>query len=107
MCNKSKVVFSTDPDYQDQKEKTEEMVLNKEQQLRVWRQRIGGGKIITIVKGFYGKNEDLQSLWKQLKTVCNAGGTTKNGEVLIQGDHRDKIVNLLNNKGYQAKASGG
>ena len=62
---------------------------------------------IVIVGEAPGKNEDLQSLGKQLKTACSSGGTAKNGEVLIQGDHRDKIVNLLNNKGYKAKVSGG
>ena len=107
MGKKSKVVFSTDPDYLDEKEKKEETLSNKKQQLRVWRQRLGGGRIVTLVKGFYGKNEDLQSLGKQLKTACSSGGTAKNGEVLIQGDHRDKIVNLLNNEGYKAKVSGG
>ena len=107
MGKKSKVVFSTDPDYLDEKEKKEETLSNKKQQLRVWRQRLVGGRIVTLVKGFYGKNEDLQSLGKQLTTACSSGGTAKNGEVLIQGDHRDKIVNLLNNKGYKAKVSGG
>lgn len=106
MGEKSKVVFSTDPDYQDEKEKTEKTLSNEKQQLRVWRKRLGGGRIVTLVKGFTGKNEDLQFLGKKLKSACSSGGTVKNGEVLIQGDHMDKIVNLLNNKGYKAKASG-
>ena len=80
---------------------------NEQQQLRVWRQRLGGGRVVTIVKGFAGNNKDLQALGKLLKTACSSGGTVKNGEVLIQGDHRDKIVNFLNDRGYKAKASGG
>ncbi len=63
--------------------------------------------MVTIVKGFAGNNKDLQALGKLLKTACSSGGTVKNGEVLIQGDHRDKIVNFLNDRGYKAKASGG
>ena len=106
MGEKSKVVFSTNPDYQDEKEKTKKTLSNEKQQLRVWRKRLGGGRIVTLVKGFTGKNEDLQFLGKKLKPACSSGGTVKNGEVLIQGDHMDKIVNLLNNKGYKAKASG-
>ncbi|MBC8322740.1 MAG: translation initiation factor [Candidatus Marinimicrobia bacterium] len=107
MSGHSKIVFSTNPDFQGEKEKTVETMLNEQQQLRVWLKRLGGGRLVSLVKGFNGKDEDLQSLGKQLKTKCSTGGTVKNGEILIQGDHRDKIVNFLNQKGYKAKVSGG
>ena len=105
--NKSKVVFSTNSNYQEKGEGRVGTLENEQQQLRVWRKRLGGGRIVTLIKGFIGADEDLQSLGKLLKSSCSSGGTAKNGEVLIQGDHRDKIVNLLNNKGYKAKVSGG
>ena len=105
--NKSKVVFSTNPNYHEKGEGRVGTLENEQQQLRVWRKRLGGGRIVTLIKGFIGADEDLQSLGKLLKSSCSSGGTVKNGEVLIQGDHRDKIVNLLNDKGYKAKASGG
>jgi translation initiation factor 1 len=107
MGKKSKIVFSTDPDYNEEHEQSVATQANDQQQLRVWRQRLGGGRVVTIVKGFAGNNKDLQALGKLLKTACSSGGTVKNGEVLIQGDHRDKIVNFLNDRGYKAKASGG
>ncbi len=107
MSAHSKIVFSTNSDFQHEEEKTLETVSNEHQQLRVWLKRLGGGRVVSLVKGFIGKEEDLQSLGKLLKTKCSSGGTVKNGEILIQGDHRDKIVNFLNQKGYKAKASGG
>ncbi len=107
MSGHSKIVFSTNSDFQYEEEKTLETISNEQQQLRVWLKRLGGGRVVSLVKGFIGKEEDLQSLEKLLKTKCSSGGTVKNGEILIQGDHRDKIVNFLNQKGYKAKASGG
>lgn len=107
MGKKSNVVYSTNPDYQEEREQSVELLANEQQQLRVWRKRLGGGRIVTLVKGYTGKNEELQSLGKLLKSVCSSGGTVKNGDILIQGDHREKIVNFLNNQGYNSKISGG
>jgi translation initiation factor 1 len=107
MGKKSKVVFSTNPDYLDEVIKNVDTLPKEEQQLRVWLKRLGGGRLLTVVKEFVGVDDELLSLGKVLKTKCSSGGTVKNGEILIQGDHRDKIVNLLNEKGYKAKASGG
>ncbi len=104
------VVYSTDPEFQYQHDQEEEMdTLPKEKQdLRVMldkKQR--AGKAVTLITGFIGKEEDLQVLGKLLKTKCGVGGTVKEGEILIQGDFRDKILQILLQAGYKAKKAGG
>lgn len=104
------VVFSTnqDFDYQYNEEQEEETLAPNEQDLRVMldkKQR--GGKKVTLVTGFVGGEDDLKDLGKTLKSKCGVGGSAKNGEVLIQGDFRDKVVELLKNAGYKVKKSGG
>jgi translation initiation factor 1 len=104
------VVFSTNPDYsyQHNKEDEEETLPNNKQDLRVTldkKQR--AGKSVTLITGFIGREEDLKELGKLLKTKCGVGGTVKDGEILIQGDFRAKILELLKKEGYKAKQSGG
>jgi translation initiation factor 1 len=65
------------------------------------------GKVATIIKGFRGSDEDLKALSKELKTLCGVGGTQKEGEIIIQGNFRDKIMNYLTNKGFKIKRVGG
>lgn len=108
--NRVGVVYSTDPDFQySEKETQEQETLPKgKQDLRVQldkKQR--GGKQVTLVTGFVGAEEDLKSLGKLLKSKCGTGGSTKDYEIIIQGDQREKIIGILHQEGYKAKKSGG
>ena len=66
-----------------------------------------GGKTVTLIKGFVGKEEDIEKLTKMLKTKCGTGGTFKDGEIIIQGDQREKVFDLLLAAGYKVKKAGG
>ena len=105
------IVFSTDPDYDYSYESNEEQeALDAGQQnLRVLIDRKKRkGKDVTLVTGFVGPESDLKDLGKFLKTKCGVGGSVKDGEILIQGNQRDKVVQLLLDKGYsKTKKSGG
>lgn len=105
----SGVVYSTDPNfqYQSNNEPEAETLPPAQQHLKIWLVKLGGNKVVTAVRGFIGSSADLTELAKQLKAVCGAGGSAKDDEVLIQGDHRDKAVVWLTGKGYKAKKAGG
>lgn len=102
------LVYSTNPDFNLNKEE-EELTTPRpgEQQLKIWLERKGGGKVVTAIRGFNGREEDLDELARMLKSKCGVGGGAKDGEILIQGDHRDKVLNLLTQAGYKAKKAGG
>ena len=100
------VVFSTNPDFQYQTEEQEsvETLPPARQNLRVAiDRRARAGKQVTLVSGFVGAEEDLAELGRLLKTRCGVGGSAKDGEILVQGDHRDRIVKILTDLGYRAK----
>ena len=102
------VVYSTNPDfkYETPVEEEAETLPPARQNLRVGIDRRNrGGKQVTLVSGFVGREEDLVALAKTLKTRCGVGGAAKDGEILIQGDFRDRIVQLLTTLGYKAKRS--
>ena len=97
------MVYSTNPDFvfdEAAEDEVETLSMSK-QKLRVSIEKKGrGGKTVTLVKGFVGKDEDLKSLAKSLKTKCGVGGAVKDNEIVIQGDLRDKVVSLLKTFGY-------
>ena len=103
------MVYSTDPDYKyvTDEEPEAETLPPARQQLRVWldrRQR--AGKVVTLVRGFVGSEADLGELARLLKTRCGVGGAAKQGEIIIQGDHRDRVVEILTKSGYRCKKAG-
>jgi translation initiation factor 1 len=102
-------VFSTNPDFEfEEEDEAVEMPAPEKQQLRVWLDRKNrGGKEATLVKGFAGSDDDLQILGKLLKTKCGVGGSAKDGEIIIQGDHCDKILALLLKEGYKNSKKAG
>lgn len=106
---KKDIVYSTNPNFKFEYESEDENgTLNPaEQNLKVYLDRLGGGKLLSRVNGFIGTKDDLEQLGKLLKQKCGVGGTVKGDEILVQGDHRDKIVMLLTKEGYKCKKAGG
>jgi translation initiation factor 1 len=104
------IVYSTNPDFKFEFENLseEETLPPTQQDLRVWidrKQR--AGKQVTLITGFVGTTADLEALGKLLKTKCGTGGSAKDGEIIIQGDVRDKVMDLLIKSGHKPKKAGG
>lgn len=107
--NNGSLVYSTNPNFKPEEEQEEgdATLPASQQQLKVYLDRLGGGKLLSRVTGFIGKEDDLETLGKTLKQKCGVGGSVKNGEILLQGDHRDKIIVILTGLGYKIKKAGG
>jgi translation initiation factor 1 len=104
------IVYSTKPDFEYEYQQEEEFATlpNQQQNLRVMLDRKQrAGKTVTLVTGFVGKADDLEKLGKMLKSKCGTGGTVKDGQILIQGNFSDKVLNYLLSEGYKAKRAGG
>ncbi len=96
-------VYSTNPDFSFEEERSSEETLTPAQQrLRVRLDtKHRAGKAVTLVEGFAGKEEDLAELGKKLKTFCGTGGSAKDGEIIVQGDQREKVMQWLKKNGYK------
>jgi len=104
--NRVNIVYSTNSGFQYQYDEPEEQstLLPARQNLRVMLDKKNrSGKSVTLVTGFIGTQDDLAALGKELKSKCGVGGSAKDGEILVQGDFRDKVLQLLMQKGYKAK----
>lgn len=102
-------VFSTNPDFKPRQEVAEKQEVAADQQaLRIWLERGKGGKESTVIKGFVGSDDALEALAKTIKNKCAAGGSAKDGIIIVQGNHRDKVMTLLTEAGYKnVKKAGG
>ncbi|MBD0331557.1 MAG: translation initiation factor [Chitinophagaceae bacterium] len=101
--DKSGFVYSTDPNFRfdHEDERSFETLPPQRQALKVRLEtKHRGGKTVTLVEGFAGKNEDLENLARELKNFCGTGGSAKDKEIIIQGDQREKVMQWLLRKGY-------
>jgi translation initiation factor 1 len=104
------VVYSTNQDfeYSFDNEEVAQTLPNEKQKLKIQLDKKSrAGKQVTLITGFIGNEDDLETLSKKLKNLCGCGGSTKDGEILIQGDVRDKVLNWLIAQNYKAVKSGG
>ena len=103
--NRPAIVYSTDPDFTGfETESTEQTsgIMPAEQKLKVRLEtKHRAGKAVTLVEGFYGNDAEKEALGKNLKTYCGTGGSVKDGEIIIQGDNRDKVMQWLMKNGYK------
>ena len=99
-------VYSTDPDFKytvQEAQEPETLPASAQKLTVVIDRKKRAGKQVTVVEGFVGKSADLEALGKTLKTRCGTGGSAKDGIILIQGDFRDRVVEILTSSGYKAK----
>lgn len=103
ISDKHGFVYSTDPNFQfeSEEEQIDETLPAKQQKLRIKLDtKHRGGKTVTLIEGFIGKEEDLEDLGKKLKNYCGTGGSAKDGEIIIQGDQREKVLQWFQKNGY-------
>lgn len=104
------VVFSTNRDfnYENEDKDGQQTLPPQQQNIKVQLDsKKRNGKNVTLITGFIGAEDDLKAIGKTLKTKCGVGGTVKDGEILIQGDFCNKIIDILKNEGYKVKRAGG
>jgi len=104
------VVYSTNPNFkiENDDDDQDDSLDPKQQDLRVMLDKKSrAGKVVTLITGYQGSANELTDLAKFLKTKCGVGGSAKDGEIILQGDFRDKVLEMLHNKGYKAKKAGG
>ncbi|MFT5667695.1 MAG: translation initiation factor 1 [Vicingaceae bacterium] len=111
MAGKSKnnrIVYSTNPDFEAGTDSDEQETLAPNKQLLEVHldKKHRGGKVAVVVKNYVGTDDDLKDLGKMLKAACGVGGSAKNGEIIVQGDKREEVMELLNKKGFQTKRVG-
>jgi translation initiation factor 1 len=97
------LVYSTDPNFKVEQNSFEELetILPAQQKIKVrLDKKHRAGKAVTLIEGFTGKETDIEELGKKLKTFCGTGGSVKNGEIIVQGDNRDKVLQWLQKNGY-------
>jgi translation initiation factor 1 len=100
----SSLVYSTDPNFKLEEEDNmeQETLLPEEQKIKIkLEKKHRGGKTVTLIENFVGTDADKEELGKKLKTSCGAGGSVKDGEILVQGDNRDKVLQWLLKNGYK------
>ena len=102
LYNTNGIVYSTAPDFNFsiESEFAESLPLNEQLLTIVLDKKHRGGKVVSIIKGFSMKESEIETLAKQLKSFCGSGGSAKDNEIIIQGDHREKIQQWLVKKGY-------
>lgn len=104
------LVFSTNPDFKlpDDEGDEQQQISPKQQDLRIWLEKNHrGGKEVSVIRNFIGTEDEMEKLCKELKTKCGTGGSVKDGEIIIQGDQRKRIADLLTKMGYKFKLAGG
>ena len=108
--NTKGIVYSTNPNFiyeEDHKESNSNKINNKEQILYIHLEKHRAGKKMVIIKNFLGEINHMKDLARKIKTKCSVGGSVKKGEIIIQGDIRDKVIEILKREGYVCKKSGG
>ena len=108
-ANNNSIVYSTNPDWQPEEVNDDvEDLKPSQQKMRLHLERLKGNKTATVVRGYIGKEDTLETVGKMLKTKCGVGGTVKENEIILQGDFRDKVLALLVHEGFtQTKKAGG
>ncbi len=104
----SSIVYSTDPEFRHDVSEAKPLTVSPgQQEIRLHLDRRGGGKVVTIIRGFQGSPTELRDLARSLKKYLGTGGSVKNGEILIQGAVRDQVMKYLQQKQFRVKKSGG